>query len=264
MLGKLMKNEFKATYRMFSFMYIIMLVVTVGLKITMELSDMNGVDNRLLDILTGFFLLTFVLAIIAVMFGTAVLIIKRFYDNMLKDEGYLSFTLPVTIGQHLTSKMLVSYVWVIASVLIIIISTAILPMGHWGVYSDVFESIREGMQAITKLGYWNIVVEVVILVLISVYSKIMVGYTCFSVGQNFNKHRVLGALVTYIGIYMVSQFVNAIGMVCLIGVDLNEELDVMSNVFQPIMIYMLVFTIVQAIVLTVITHIMLSKKLNLE
>ena len=94
MLGKLIKNEFKATSRNFIPIYLVMMVVTVFMKIIMEIQ--NNADgalsqSRIMGVLGVLSITTFVIAIMAVIFGTIVLIIKRFYDNMLKDEGYLSF-----------------------------------------------------------------------------------------------------------------------------------------------------------------------------
>lgn len=58
------------------------------------------------------------LAIIATAVATVVLRLRRFYFNMLKDEGYLTFTLPATVGQHIASKMIVCITWVIATVVL--------------------------------------------------------------------------------------------------------------------------------------------------
>ena len=44
-----------------------------------------------------------------------VLMIYRFYKNLMTDEGYLMFTLPVTTGQLIWSKMIVSAVWLLAT-----------------------------------------------------------------------------------------------------------------------------------------------------
>lgn len=265
MLGKLIKNEFKATGRTFIPLYILMVVVSVCLKITLELSNGSGADSMIVNMLGLLFLVTFVIAIMGVAFGTIVIILKRFYDNMLKDEGYLSFTLPVTVGQHLTSKMFVSFVWVIVSALVIFLSAMILPLGHGHIYAEFFSIIKDGFSTAVRNGYLYMVIEMILLLLLAIYTNIMMGYTCFSVGQNLNKHRILGAFITYIGIYMVTQIIiNSVSMVVLLGMDINEEVSIMSSFFQPYMIYLLIFTAVEAVILTVTTHVMLSRRLNLE
>lgn len=264
MLGKLIKNEFKATGRIFFPVYILMVVVSICLKITMELSNGSGANNNLISALGLLFLFTFVLAIMAVTFGTVVIIMKRFYDNMLKDEGYLSFTLPVTVGQHLASKLIVSYVWVVTSAVVIFLSGAILPLGHGNIFAELYDAMKVGLKLAVQEGYLHIVIEMILLLIIAVYTNIVMGYTCFSVGQNLNKHRILGAFITYIAIYMITQIVNTIFMVVLLGANINQMDSVMSGFFQPYMIYLLIFSMAEAIIFTVVTHIMLSRKLNLE
>ena len=43
---------------------------------------------------------------------TAVILIQRFYKNLLGSEGYLMFTLPVTVTQHLLSKTIIAVVMI--------------------------------------------------------------------------------------------------------------------------------------------------------
>lgn len=267
MLGKLIKNEFKATSRNYVPIYIVMIVVTVFMKILMEIQDnAEGTiaNSRILDVLAGFSVFTFVIAIMAVIFGTVVLIIKRFYDNMLKDEGYLSFTLPVTTGQHMVGKALTSYVWVLCSGLVIIVSIIILLLGNGEAFAEIGDVIEELFRGINAYGLWGYVIEMIALVVLGIYTNIMLAYTCMSVGQNFNKHRVAGAFITYIAIYMVTQILNSIFMTVLLGIKFDEEMNVMSGFFQPFMIYVLVVAVVEAVAYTCITYFMLDRKLNLE
>ena len=36
---------------------------------------------------------------------SVVVVVVRFYQNLISDEGYLSFTLPVTAAQHIAAKL---------------------------------------------------------------------------------------------------------------------------------------------------------------
>lgn len=264
MLGKLIKNEFKATSRTFILLYVVMLVVTVFLKIMIEIQNHSGAGNSLVEILFGFLMVTFVIAVIGLLLGTFILIIKRFYDNMLKDEGYLSFTLPVTTGQHIASKSIVSYIWVVATVSVIGISILVLMIGDGGFYTELIKTIREGIKIINQEGWWLPVIELILIMLIGTYSTILMAYTCLSVGQIMNKHRILGAFLTYLVLYVINQLINSVFMAGLLGIDIDQEMSIVSGFFQPYMIYLLVYTVVEAVIFTVVTHLMLSKRLNLE
>lgn len=90
MLGKLIKNEFRATARTFGAMYLIVFIVTVLFKLVVEIQDAFDLDNVVINILSFVTITAFILGIIGVVIGTFIFIIKRFYDNMLKNEGYLS------------------------------------------------------------------------------------------------------------------------------------------------------------------------------
>lgn len=268
MLGKLIKNEFKATSRNFIPIYLVMMVVTVFMKIIMEIQ--NNADgalsqSRIMGVLGVLSITTFVIAIMAVIFGTIVLIIKRFYDNMLKDEGYLSFTLPVSTGQHIISKVFTSYVWVICSAAVIGLSILILLIGHSGAFTEIGQVITEIFRAVNAFGLWGYVIQFAIMIIVGVYSNIMMGYTCLSVGQNFNKHRIAGAFITYIAIYMITQIINSIFLFILLGANYDSQMETMEASFlQPYVIYSLGLVIVEAVAYTVITYFMLDRKLNLE
>lgn len=116
MLGKLLKYEYKATSRYFIGLYIVLALLTIGNKIMLIIEDTSDVQLRVVDILFGIIMASYVIAIIAIAVATVVLMLRRFYFNMLKDEGYLTFTLPATVGQHIASKMIVCITWVIATV----------------------------------------------------------------------------------------------------------------------------------------------------
>lgn len=141
MLGKLIKNEFRATARTFGAMYLIVFIVTVLLKLVIEIQDAFQLDNVVINILSFVTITAFVLGIIGVIIGTFILILKRFYDNMLKNEGYLSFTLPATVGQHIASKSIVSYIWVIVSAVFIFGIVIILFLGHTSLFVDLRQDI---------------------------------------------------------------------------------------------------------------------------
>lgn len=268
MLGKLIKNEFKATVRNFVPIYLLMIVVSIFMKILMEIESNAGgalADSNIIAILSMLSITTFVIAIIAVILGTVVIIIKRFYDNMLKDEGYLTFTLPVSTGQHIVSKAFTSYVWIICSGAVIIASILILLIGEGEFFVEAGKVITELFRAVNAYGLWEYVIEFVILIILGIYVNIMLGYTCLSVGQNFNKHRVAGAFITYIAIYMITQIFNSIFMVFLLGANMDSNMaTIESTFFQPYMIYILGLAIVEAVVFTIITYFMLDRKLNLE
>ena len=264
MLGKLIKHEFKATARSFFPIYIVLFVVTIFMKLMREIPLWMDADGMVTNLLGGFAMLSFVISIIAVILGTVILIIRRFYNNMLKDEGYLSFTLPASVGQHIASKALVSYVWILVSGVMVILSILVIPAGHEGGFKSFADIIKKGAEIVSANGWWGYVFEGLAAFFIIIYASIMLIYTCLSIGQNFSKHRVGGSIVAYIGIYTVSQICNSIFVLATIGNNLNNDAALGQKFVFSYLTYMLILGIFESLVFTVITHLMLSRRLNLE
>jgi len=106
MLGKLLKYEYKATMRTFIPIYIALLLVALVNRIF-----------RIGNIEIGFGISAFGLVLLFMALGviTIMVIIQRFNGNLLGDEGYLMFTLPVNSSSLIISKIIMSIVWTICS-----------------------------------------------------------------------------------------------------------------------------------------------------
>lgn len=196
MLGKLLKYEYKATSRYFIGLYIVLALLTIGNKVMITIEATTDIDLKVVDILFGIIMASYVIAIIAIAVATVVLMLRRFYFNMLKDEGYLTFTLPATVGQHIASKMIVCITWVIATVVLTGVSIFVVT------YSkdiDYARGISYSVQKLTQLGAWGYVAEGIIAAIVTVIGMPILMYACLSIGQLYTKHRVVGAILAYIG-----------------------------------------------------------------
>ena len=185
---------------------------------------------------------------------------------MLKDEGYLSFTLPVSTSQHIVSKVITSYVWVIASAVVIILSIVLLFLGHGSFFQAVFEAFGSGVEFLSDNGYWGYAVAILIALIIGIYASIMEAYTCMSIGQLFQKHRVAGAIITYLIFYGIRQVCGVIFLSATFGGTTEAEITASyeTGFFVPMLVYNLVLLSVEAVVFTIITHVVMNRKLNLE
>ena len=67
--------------------------------------------NFVLNMLAALVVMAYVVAITAVFIVAFILMLQRFYKNLLGDEGYIMFTLPASVHQHVWSKLIVSAVW---------------------------------------------------------------------------------------------------------------------------------------------------------
>ncbi|MBQ1839376.1 MAG: ABC transporter permease, partial [Ruminococcus sp.] len=110
MLGKLLKHEFRATGRIMLPLIgaELLLSVLAGFSVRGldRIQNMNFLGVTYIMTLFVFFLGLFAVGVVAL-----VLMIQRFYRNLLRDEGYLAMTLPVSVDEHIWSKLIVSFVW---------------------------------------------------------------------------------------------------------------------------------------------------------
>lgn len=272
MLGKLLKHEFKATGRHFLFMYAFFALITVCNKIFLEIT----INNKFWEIFQVLFMAAYVLTCAAIFVLTTVLIITRFYKNMMCDEGYLMFTLPVTVSQHIISKCLVAFVWSILSAVIFFLSLLLLISGH-GI-AEFFTKAGEFISQVSDYcgpRLWIFVVIYVIAMIIGTFYNILQYYMSISIGQLVNKHRVLAAFGAYFGINFVLQNIVSFGFLFLNlfssfspeYVDIHTEAEFAQFFLQYMNIVgvaSLVINTALGIAFFFVTRFILTKKLNLE
>ena len=112
MLGKLLKYEIKAMGRVMLPLYAVMVFAACLFAFNLRL-NMSGVAKFIVDrfaIVTGFLFGAAVLAVFVVM---VIIVIQRFYKNLLGTEGYLMFTLPARTHEHILSKAISSFLWIL-------------------------------------------------------------------------------------------------------------------------------------------------------
>ena len=95
MLRKLMKHELRATGRIMGPMLLITLLAAVGANLSIRW--LLNLQSTLANVLGGLLLAAAIMMPIAVWVMAFVLMIRRFYKNLLRDEGYLMMTLPVSV-----------------------------------------------------------------------------------------------------------------------------------------------------------------------
>lgn len=110
MLSKLIKHEFRATSRIMWPVFLGMLALTALMRFSQLLLN-GGHIPWLLQLIGVLLVIGFVMGLFALAFAPLVLSAVRWRDHVLKDEGYLTLTLPVSLHQLLISKLIVSAVW---------------------------------------------------------------------------------------------------------------------------------------------------------
>ena len=118
MLSKLIKHEFRATSRIMWPVFLGMLALTALMRFSQLLLN-GGHIPWLLQLIGVLLVIGFMMGLGALAFVPLVLSAVRWRDHVLKDEGYLTLTLPVSLHQLLISKLIVSAVWFALTLIVV-------------------------------------------------------------------------------------------------------------------------------------------------
>lgn len=263
MLGKLLKYEFKSTARIFLPFYASIIVLSILNRILFIVLD----NVEFLGIPKFLTMTTYVLFIIATFVMTLIVIIQRFYKNLLGEEGYLSMTLPVKTSTHIFCKITAAFTWVISTVLTTIISI-ILVLPDFEVFDIIGQFWRVNkvsFETATNMNFTLMFVLGCAFILISIISSILMIYTAICFGQLSNKHKVLTSFGSYVAIYTILQAVNLV-MISILGssFDIFSNSELPANIVPGFLIGGLCLQIAYVIAFFFTTRHILDKKLNLQ
>lgn len=258
MLTKLIKYEWKATARYLLPLYLVLAIMTVFTRIFFTIEVLHDP----LSISMSIVLFLYFISLIALCVTTFLIIIMRFYKNLLTGEGYLMFTLPVTVGNLIKSKLVLSVFWAIICIFMSFASLLIVLPGA-SKLDPAFSSftLRNISDSLGNFKTFSIVI-VAITILAGLIMNILNFYTSIALGQMIAKNKVMGSVIAYIGLYMVFQFIGLIFLLAcyLVGVDENNT----DLVFRLIVGYGLSIFTAGGIILYATTKHVLMKRLNLE
>ena len=206
MLGKLMKYEVKCCGRTFFPLYIIVLLFSIlgGLFINFDdgSSDKFGIIY-VIGILVAFALFVAMIVI------TIVLIVQRFNNSLLGDEGYLMFTLPVGEKTLVLSKFLTALLFIILTAIVSMVSISLVGAILSYKINDIFDmgymfnligQIASGNIGNIAFHLFSSIVDYSVFIL-TIYLTITVAHL-----PVFSKHKAISALGTFI-ILTVAQTV---------------------------------------------------------
>lgn len=258
---KLLKYEWKACARICLPTYGAIILLAFCNRI---LNTVNAFDTDRLAIF-DFLRMIAVAAyagVIMLAFGvTVVILIQRFYKNLLGDEGYLMLTLPVTISQHIASKALVALVMCILSGITTLLSVFILNS-----HIDDFNIVTFWGEETNFLH----ILELFFFGMLCILCAILFAYFCISLGHLAKKHRIVMAIVWYFVLSNAAQIIMVMFLSSPIGDMFFEGLDNIINPLPPVAqihIMLLSFCAIVAAVSAALffgIRYILTNRLNLE
>lgn len=275
MLSKLLKHEFRATGRTMLPVYAAVVVLAVLGNLSIRVIDRSV--HTLVTIFCGLIIAAFIIGIIAAGIITLVMMIKRFYTNYLKDEGYLMHTLPVSVHELVWSKMIVSVVWFAATAVVIclvILLTALIQTGtSLAQFFAGFPSWAEIKAALAEAGIrsgdlWLFGLEMLLAIIVAGLYTCLHFYAAMSLGHMFAKDKILLSIVFFVGIsFVLSLATTGYGSARFYSLEASDAtLETVKEALrlgQAIMGEALLVELVQSAVLYVATVLGLKRGLNL-
>jgi hypothetical protein len=286
MLTKLIKHEFRATAKTFMWLYIAFMIIAAVNALFGHSGMAAYVSGAGADLASAsqapspvgaLLVIIYVLSIAAISIGTLVVIILRFYRNLMGNEGYLMMTLPVSREKNILSKLIVAVVWNICSSLLIIASI-ILIVGSGGFLNYIAEAISS-LSAI-GLPVGQMIATIILTMIVSTIAGILMLYAAMAIGPNLLKNRLGGSILAFIIIAVSSQFVSLGIMFGVVsasgsfamqipsvvspeGIDSAALLQTVQGTMHNLTVGSLVSYGIIAVVCWFLTRYMLKKKLNL-
>lgn len=253
MFAKLLKHEFRATRGVVAILCAILLVsgLTMGLSLQRMISMAENdymsvvVTNEtaaedaamtisseaplLADILCVFLMIAAIVAISICAASAIFFLIYRFYKSRFTDEGYLTFTLPVTNHQLLLSSitnttlnlLIVGVVTAVTVLLIFLLALSAVPdVAVWEELKQVWPEILAVLKqaAAEDAGLLALMAFSSVATFFRQIIQLMLAVTIGALIAK--KHKLLAAVGVYYGIHMVVSFLTS--MVSIYALNNNQ------------------------------------------
>lgn len=279
MLGHLLKHEFRATARRMlpTLGVLTLLGLLANLSIRMLEAGMGGTAILVV------FVVAFFIGVTVAWIMTLVLMISRFYRNLLQDEGYLMFTLPTSSHALIWSKLIVSTVWFFAVSLLtgLLMMLTVLNLGDLSGddFEMIFAEMGQGLEILRGMGVTNgslilLLVEFILACVVTCLTTCLHFYAAMGIGQMSDTRKGLWSVLAFIGISIVFQ---TVGSTLFSGLSSSGSIDIVVNSFEEMVETApgviraantglggaLLAELLQGAVLYVVTALTLSRKLNL-
>lgn len=266
MLRKLLKHDIKATSA--TALPMLACIAAAIIIIGCLAGGMVHFKSAQVTVFAGFStgLLAFGVIIATVVLN--VLVVTRFYTNLMTDEGYLSMTLPVTATEHICSKLLTALLFMLITVVvelvagIISIWAAAMISGELtfatlhNALSQVFKFLGSWMNGILSQLNMEMTATIIVGILYAIFSmlfRIFSAYFAMTVAGMSKKAKIIAFLAVYFGLAFVADRLSGSIVTFVNGLSAMAILSIMTAI-----------QIAGTVLMFFLTKNRLTKKLNLN
>lgn len=232
MFTKLLKHEWRATRGMLGTLCLVCLGASLlggGTMRYLMIASTQDAEHNVIVVLNGLAMVAAMIAVAVVGVAALLLYIGRFYKSRFTDEGYLTFTLPVSTHQNLLASMVNSAIgmvivfFVICAALGVWLMIGLPGMGEflqrvWDEIPELWAGLKYAWSEIPWAYVWMFLMDI----LTGSVCELVVLMLSVTIGSILaKKHKILAAVGVYYGIHvalsMVTSFTMAMGVFS--GVD---------------------------------------------
>lgn len=260
MLGKVLKYDLKALCRYLIPLY----AVLFGLGIMIRL--LGFFDNvSIIAIICGLMIVALVVLSCLSFVLNGIFSVKYYLENLFKDEGYLTHTLPVKKGTLLFSKVLASLVTFSMTALVLIISL-IVAFYQKGLFVDVVKVLN---LSIYGMSVYEFLLFMIVYGVIGYVATILMVYAAVAIGYSRSSNKLVSSVVWGLIFYFVMEFLylGLLGIIMIINPTFISNLDNSVFMMKDLITFFSIFMVFTALIGGVyyyISYRFMDKKLNLE
>lgn len=206
MLGKLLKYDWRYSWRLLAVINAALLVYSLLGRIALALPVRT--DNNVYAFFLMVYTFLYVLMIAGSFLLTHLLLVFRYYRNFYTEEGYLLHTLPVTTGEKIWAKFINHLAWLVINILCICGAVLILAGPEaWEDCLDFLPRLLSSVEETFGIPAFLFLLLLLIGALVFAAFTIFSFYFSVSVGSLFRAHKILASVITYVILYTVIQCV---------------------------------------------------------
>ena len=281
MFGKCLKYELRAYSRLLVPTFIVLMIVgvlmsvAVGVLTRLVAANGNELIQAIAAILLYFIIMAVYLSLFIIPVMVFVLTVRRFYKSFFTDEGYLTFTLPVSVDCHITSKLTAALIADIFGVITAVLYVGIIALGavisNFSAVSDFFTGMGFG-ELFEMLAYFGLdsvisLLLVIMLFVLSALANYLLLYLSISFGCMLaKKHRFIVCGACYLGVNTVVSTIGSIVSTILTfvmsaAIIQMQEAGLIINIILAVLSALIA---VEAVACYFITRYILKNKVNLD
>ena len=227
MFLKMVKHEFHAAYRALIFVFgglLLMALLTRGSIWLMSATKQSTPATVFGVMMIGLF----ILACIACVILTMILMMVRFAKSVHGDEGYLTNTLPVGIHTIILSRLLVSFVAALCSILAVYLSYRIVTF-KLRAYGRIESMLSYAFNSQGIEGT-RLLIETICIAVIGILTSILQLFAAVSIGHSFASKKAGMSVLFYFVLYGAMQTVSVMLLFGIFGLStLSSDVGVQES-----------------------------------